>query len=160
MLVVCTFLLPGTSIPGPGVWTVFGLTFLIFAGAVVPVAMSVPRTGTRFTDFRARRELSRQSWGDIRGRIPRTVQAAIAVIFVLGWLSAMSVLVQVQGQPGRDGIRYFANDHGSLIPLTRAQYEHQLALGYRGFVSVGMMMCASIGLGLAGPSRPRNDRRA
>lgn len=149
VLVALTFALPGSSIPGAAVWLVFGLTFPIFAAALLPVALSQPRT--RFSDFGGRRVASRTLWAYARGRVPRRVAIGIAAVFLLGWLAGMSGLVQDEGQPERHGGRYYANDHGRLMPLTKQAYDQQLGYGYRGFTAMPMALCAvAVGLILVG----------
>lgn len=154
-----TFFVPGPSIPGWLVWPLFVLVFPVFGAALVPVALSANRSmpRTRWTDFSGRMAQSRQFQQGLIGRVPRVARFLIAGAFVAGWLAGMSSLGGSLGQPERHGDQYFSNNHGSLVPLTRTQYEHQVALGYRRFDGTAMAFYAvAAGLVLAGPTRRRD----
>jgi hypothetical protein len=152
VLVITTFVLPGTSIPGACVWAAVGLTLPIF-GAAVATAGHPVRLGSR--DFPALREQNRLYWHRVRERIPWPVAVVIAAIFLFGWFAAMTGISQLTGVPERHGAHYFSDNHGVLTPLTQVEYERQLAAGYRGFAAVSMGLCAvAAGLVRTDPLRP------
>jgi len=155
VLVICTFLLPGTSIPGAFVWTAFGLTFPVVGSVFVPGVVGM-RGGSRSRDFRGGGEQGRLYWRRARERVPLPVAGIIAAILVLGWLAGMSAVLHLSGGvPERHGDRYYSDNHGVLTPLTKAEYERQLAVGYRGFAAVSMALCAlAAGAIIADPLRP------
>jgi hypothetical protein len=142
LLVIATLLLPGTSIPGAFVLVAFGLTFPIFGAALAPFGLRM--SGNRFLR--------------LLGRLPRAVAVVYAAIYVLGLVAVTASFFQVVsagGVPERQGDHYFSNNHGALTPVTRAEYERQLASGYRGFAAGSMMFCATaVLLVLADPRRP------
>ena len=155
VLVICTFLLPGTSIPSAFVWAAFGLTFPVVGAALLPAALEA-HGGARFRDFAPRREEVSLYWRRARERVPPAVAVVIAVIFVLGWLAGMTAFFQLSGGlPERHGDHYVRDDHGVMTTLTRAEYEHQLTAWYRAFSAVSMGLCTiAAGLVLADPLRP------
>jgi hypothetical protein len=155
-LVICTFLLPGTSIPGAFVWLAFGLTFPVFGTAVLGLGM---RREARSRDFSVQRRRNRLLWRRIRERVPRAVLVVIGAVFLLAWLAGATAILQMKGGlPERNGDRYFTNNHGDLIPLTKADYERQLTVQYRGIAAISMGLCtAAAGLVLAGPLRPEDE---
>jgi hypothetical protein len=135
------------------VWFVFGLTFPVFAFALLPVALSQPRR--RFGDRSGHGAARRSLWTFVRSRVPHRVAIGIAAVFALGWLAVMSGILQVQGQPESRAGRYYANDHGRLIPLTKQAYDQQLDYGYRGFAGGAMALCAvTVGLIFVGRLPP------
>ena len=157
-LVICTFLLPGTSIPGALVWLVFGLMFPISAVAVWGLGV---RREPRSRDFSVQWERNRLLWRRILKRVPRAVLLAIGASFLLAWLAGTTAMLQMKGGlPEGHGDRYFTNNHGELIPLTKARYEHQLTVQYRAIAAVSMGLCSvATGLALVGPLRLEDEDR-
>lgn len=148
---VLSTLLPGVPImPGAVVALVFALVFPVFGIALVPVALSRPKVGLR--DMAARRTWKKELRATIRERIPATVRNVIVTVFVAAWLAAMSGILSAKGQPERHHGHYYANDHGSLIPLTKAGYDHQVAVEHRGFSAIAVAFYAiTVGLVMVGP---------
>jgi hypothetical protein len=154
-VVICTFTLPGTSIPAAFVWTAFGLTFPVVGSVLVPGVVGM-RGDSRSRDFAGGGEQARIYWRRARERVPLPVAAVIAAILVLGWLAGIPAFFQLSGGlPERHGDHYVRDDHGVVTTLTRAEAEHQLAAWYRGFAAEAMAMCAlAAGAILADPLRP------
>jgi hypothetical protein len=79
----------------------------------------------------------------------------IAVPVVIGlWATMMSTMPTLQGQPGRDQSGYYLNDHGSRIPLSKADYERAVAAQDRLFAPGATMFLIIAGLLTAYTPRP------
>ena len=61
-----------------------------------------------------------------------------------GW-SALTTF-GLQGQPEHDTTGYYLDDHGSHIPVSRAEYENDLAVQDRGFAAVATMFLLVAGV--------------
>jgi hypothetical protein len=71
---------------------------------------------------------------------------AVGVVFAAVWLSGIKALGDLPGQPEiRDGT-YYASNHGSLIPLTKNEYDAAVQAQLRLF-SGGVLMCSTVALG-------------
>ncbi len=53
---------------------------------------------------------------------------AYVVLFIGAWIVPMASIVSIGGHPTVKSGQYFLDDHGSLIPVTRAEYDHALVL--------------------------------
>jgi hypothetical protein len=78
-------------------------------------------------------ERGRFQWRGFLTGLPPVVVGGFVVLFVGVWLVEMSSISALGGQPTMSGGRHYLNDHGSLIPVTRAAYEHALVLQQRIF---------------------------
>jgi hypothetical protein len=65
--------------------------------------------------------------------LPVALVVAFIVLFVAVWLILMASITSIGGQPTMSGSHYYLNDHGTLIPVTRAAYRHALVLQQRIF---------------------------
>ena len=74
---------------------------------------------------------------------PWPALAAVAAL-ALGW-SALTTF-GLQGQPEHDTTGYYLDDHGSHIPVSRAEYENDLAVQDRGFAAVATMFLLVAGV--------------
>jgi hypothetical protein len=82
---------------------------------------------------RARRELDVPP-KEIGGVPFRMCVVAGCVLFALFFIGGSGIVLS-RGQPEMHHGRYFADDHGDLIPLTKAGYDHEVALGQRVFAA-------------------------
>jgi hypothetical protein len=78
----------------------------------------------------------RPRWRDVVAGVPPVLVVAFGVLFVGVWLASMSSIAGIGGQPTISGGRYYLNDHGSLIPVTKAVYEHAVVLQQRIFTLI------------------------
>jgi hypothetical protein len=101
-------------------WPQFVLVPLIFVVHFSSV-LRLARGGGRFR------------WRDLVAGVPPVLGLGFGVLFVGAWLVLMSSITRIGGQPAVSGGHYFLNDHGSLIAVTKAAYEHALALQQRIF---------------------------
>jgi hypothetical protein len=69
-------------------------------------------------------------------RIPWQASVAFVVLFVACWFIAGSAISEIGGQPTERGGQFFLNDHGSLIPVTHAEYLHAIVLSQRIFTLI------------------------
>ena len=147
VLVLLSYVVDGDRIPGAAVWGAFALAFPVFGAAMIQmlvVSRSRPRLEPLFRQgpWARKTEENKYLWQRARQRVPIWVMAIIVATWVVTWIAADSSMGHVPGQPERHGTRYFADDHGYLIPLSKAEYEHELALWYRGFAAIPMTFYA------------------
>src|SRR5438128_245196 len=77
--------------------------------------------------------------------IPRATRLAYSALFIATWAIALVSIIHLSGQPVQHGDHYFLNDHGNLIPVTRAAYRHALVLQSRIF-SLGPSVFFALGV--------------
>jgi hypothetical protein len=125
---VCVELLIAASTLAPDApvvpqWPQFLLFPLIFVVHFSSVLRVTPERGwLRF----------RQLLDGLTGLPPGLVIAFVG-LFVGAWLVLMLSIGSIGGQPTMSGGRYYLNDHGTFIPVTRAAYRHALVLQQRIF---------------------------
>lgn len=68
--------------------------------------------------------------------IPRRVSAVFLAFFFGCWWIAGQAIKQSRGVPSELHGRYFLNDHGSLIPVSHAEYLHAIVLHQRAFTLI------------------------
>jgi hypothetical protein len=136
LVIVVSTLLPGA--PWLPTWLVFALFASVFPlfGSLVLQGAADQEAGwlPKRSFFDPRRE--RPPWQQPPQRIPGAprqiwvaIGSLIAVLFFVGGSGMYGNL----GQPEVIHGRYYADEHGSLTPLTRQQYDHQVALTQRWF---------------------------
>lgn len=138
--VVSTYL-PGAPYVPDAVWVILFISiFPIFGSVVMEMAKRQRgRPRRRWNDFTGlTNEYYNRRWDHFRRTlrsVPPALRYGIPLAAVLLWGSMMFGITSLQGQPEIHNGRYFLNDHGSLIPVDRAGYEHGLALQERLFAS-------------------------
>jgi hypothetical protein len=92
-------------------------------------------------------------------RVPQAVwrisYAAWAAIF----LTVVSSVFRLTGNPEVVDGRYYSDDHGALTPLTRAGYDHLLQLHVRTFggIATAMLVGAGVMMMMARPLAASGD---
>ena len=134
--------LPGTSALGPDAFVVpfvlafplWGWMFLVLARRPHP-ALGGGSTGPRASDRR---------WtgvGSLIDAVPVPARVVLPVVFLGAWLIGLTAIGGLRGQPEIDPTtgRYVENDHGRLLPVSRADYLHAVAVQNRLFLSVALV---------------------
>lgn len=88
---------------------------------------------------------------DILRRVPRLVAGAFMCLFLGAWLAGLLSITHIRGQPTTQNGRRFLNDHGYLIPVSQAEYDHALVLQQRIFTLIPSVF---FGLGILANARP------
>jgi len=154
LLLTTTTSVPPTALGSAWV-PLFLANFVIFGAALIRLVTSampgLPRPDGR---------LRAADWQIVRRRAPASLLVVAVGAFVCGWLIGASSMNDLPGQPEQVNGDYFANDHGSLIPLTRAEYERAVTAQTRVFTS-GVMAFATVAvvMTLAAPLPPGRVRR-
>jgi hypothetical protein len=144
LLVVLLSFLPGAPLLPNGVQFIpFVMVFPIFGWAVIERAQQ---------QARSRASLPGQKWYE-RGMTTNTeanrgwtqmlvkfhkYRAFLVIgvsVVILMWIVMMISIVTLPGQPERAGNRYYLDDHGSHVPVTKAGYESAVAKGERMFAA-------------------------
>ena len=84
--------------------------------------------------------------------MPPAVTIGFVVLFFSVWIYLSLAIPTTSGQPFTSGGRYFLNNHGSTIAVTKAAYDHALAQGQRIF-TLGPSIIFAIGAMLHYPRR-------
>jgi hypothetical protein len=136
--------LPGAPYVPDAVWIVlFVLVFPIFGSVVfergVGRAGRAGRPRRRWNDLSGlTNQYDDGGWDQLRltlRSLPSALRYGIPVAAIFLFASMMFGIASLQGQPEIHNGRYFLDDHGSLIPVDHAGYEHGRALQERLFVS-------------------------
>jgi hypothetical protein len=154
--VVVLALLPGGPYLPDGVEFIpFVLAFPLFGWAVIERAQSQtprqrvqPRQKWYEVGITSNEEANR-GWERIWGEVHKyRVYLAIGIpLLVLLWILTMISIVSIQGQPVHSGDRYYLDDHGSHIPVTKAGYEAAFAKQQTIFAAIGtMFLLVSVGM--------------
>jgi hypothetical protein len=79
-----------------------------------------------------------------------------AALFLTLWLSFMltGLTTDIPGGPEEHNGRYYANDHGVLTAITRAEWEEASATSSRGFAGAAVMFAGLAALYLTQPDAP------
>jgi hypothetical protein len=118
---------------------------------LLPEGLIVPAYGITFAVMIAYK-LVEKRWDDtevlptsvmvVRWRWLRAVTIVVFAAFVVAAV-VYGVFGPSQevppGQPEMVGGAYYANNHGSLTPLTKAEYEHASRVGLMGFLTVAVL---------------------
>jgi hypothetical protein len=78
----------------------------------------------------------RPRFRDMVSGLPPLAIIGFVALFVGVWLMGITSITSIGGQPTVSGGHYYLNDHGSLIPVTKAGYEHALVLQQRIFTGI------------------------
>ncbi len=89
-------------------------------------------------------EGGRPRWRELLTGAPPVAVAAFVVLFVGAWLVLMASIGSIGGQPTMSGGRYYLDNHGTTLPVTKAAYEHSLLLQQRIF-TLGPSMFFALG---------------
>lgn len=105
------------------------------------------------------REPRRREPADLLEAVPRGARALIAVAGAAAGASFVTAMAALPGQPGYDpsSHRYSYDDHGTLIPATRAGYLHAVAVQDRLFLG-GAMLFTSIAAAVTYQERKRRKQ--
>lgn len=107
-----------------------GVSIAVFAGVFPVAAPAIIRYK------QARHRMERRGRPRIREFLASSGGRWAWAAFVLFWVVAMTGLLGGRGQAHeRDG-RYYLNNHGNYIEVTRQEFEHQQALSQRTFGAV------------------------
>lgn len=81
-----------------------------------------------------------RSAADWRDYIPRAARVPVTVIFVAVWVTSLATMSSLPGQPEYEPAshRYVYDDHGVLVPTTRAAWLHAVAAQNRLFLGVAL----------------------
>jgi hypothetical protein len=151
---VCVELLIAASTLAPDApvlpqWPQFLLFPLIFVVHFSSVLRVTPERGLlRF----------RQLLDSITG-LPPALVIGFLVLFLGAWLVLMVSIGSIGGQPTISGGHYYLNDHGTLIPVTRAAYRHALVLQQRIF-TLGPSVFFALGVLVHYPRRQTGTQPA
>ena len=118
-VIVLSTYLPGT----PFVPT--GLVLLLFVGVFPTFFIALWRAGYGGRRIRL--------WDILDGVPGLAVLGCVALLIISSTLVVGPAVSNLPGQPEIDNGRYEFNDHGQLIPATKAAYEHGVALNDRVF---------------------------
>lgn len=135
-IVVSTFIPGAPFVPLDVVLAVVGVTGLAFIAMV--------------SDF---------GWQDVTSLWVPGVVALVIVIPPLSFGVALTGFSALPGQPLMRHGRYYFNNHGQLLPTTRAGYEQGVASTQRLFAGIAITLSAATALGSAaiffsGSARP------
>jgi hypothetical protein len=97
---------------------------------------------------------------DMLQALPRRAQVLVAAAVPAAAVSFLSGLSGLQGQPEYDprSGRYFYDDHGVLIPTTRASYMHAVAAQNRIFLGVALVFTSYAAAVTYGKRSRHSDR--
>jgi hypothetical protein len=136
LLIAFTTVLPGAPLVPQ--WPQFALFPLVFV-----------------VHFRTIFLLRGRSTKEVFASIPRLRRFTFGALVVVVWGIGLYSILHIGGQPEQRGDYYFLNDHGSMIPVTRAAFRHALVLQTRIFTLVPSMFFA---IAVLLHSRPTTSR--
>ena len=147
---------PQTAAGLGDVWLpLFVAAFAVYGAALIR-ALTTSMPGLPRPDGRLR-GADRQI---VRRRVPTWLLVLTAVALGSAWLIGMTALVELPGQPEQVNGGYVANNHGELIPLTKAEYERAVAAQTRLFTGGALAFATiSVVITLAAPLPPGRFRR-
>ena len=169
LAIAVSTLLPGAPwTPGPAVAVAFVLVFPIFGSVVIEGSRAQAAQRVRRGAGQSRWDPARQkpAWAappSELGGSPGWAKATIGTIAFALWWVAGSGIVLIKGQPEKVNGGYYANNHGSLTPLTHAGYLHEQALQDRifsGGAAIFLLVAAILtwrDLPWPGPSAARHE---
>ena len=162
LLVVLSYL-PGAPIyPGGLVAVLFVSIFPLFGWAVIERSSTAARRPRRrWNDSRGiTNEDYNRAWKGVFdfARRYRTL-LLVGVLVVIGlWVSMISTIPTLQGQPTHDSTGYYLNDHGSHIPVSKAGYEKAVAAQDRLFAAGATLFLVVAGALTAYKPTPRSPQ--
>lgn len=119
LLIAASTLAPGAPVlPQWPQFVLVPLIFVIHFSAILRVQASGRR---------------RLRWREMVAEVPPVFVAAAVILLAGAWLVSMASLLRLGGQPTMSGGHYYLNDHGTLLPVRRAAYEHARVLEERIF---------------------------
>jgi hypothetical protein len=124
--VALTTIVPGAPLLPEWVWIPIFVGVFPVHIRTVRVAITIPKRSLRL----------RQLTGHVSFTGRLVVLATVIGALVL-WVSAMRGL---PGQPVQSGGRYYLNEHGDYIAVTRAQYLDAVAREERGFTAIAFIL--------------------
>jgi hypothetical protein len=160
LLVVLSFL-PGEPIYPTGLVSVlFICIFPLFGWAVIERAAGQRRgRRSRWNDFSGmtNADFNRtwQSLFDFLKRYRAILMVAVPIVVAL-WATMLSTMPTLHGQPEHDQAGYYLNDHGSRIPVSRADYERAVAGQDRLFAAGATTFLIVAGVMTAYRPKPRS----
>lgn len=169
-LVVVLALLPGAPyLPDGFEFIPFLMLFPLFGWAVIERARDQaarqrgkPRQKWYERGMTTNEEANR-SWDRMRQQAHKyRVLLAIGVpVLIVTWVLALYFIISIGGQPEHVGNRYYLDDHGSHIPVTKAGYENAVAKQELIFAAAGtMFLLGSAGLTLSFSPKERVNSAA
>lgn len=162
LLVVLSYL-PGAPLyPGGLGVLLFVSIFPLFGWAVIERSFTAARRPRRrWNDVRGiTNEDHNRAWQgvfDFAKRYRTLLFVAVAVVIGL-WVSLISTMPTLQGQPAHDSTGYYLNDHGSHIPVSKAGYERAIAAQDRLFAAGATIFLMVAGVLTAYPPTPRSPQ--
>jgi hypothetical protein len=128
--------------------------------AVVPLTLA-PAIGLGFVCWAVSRRFEKHGDAELsalarRSRLLYRIVAATFAAYVI--LAVIAAVLQpdqdwAAGQPEIIGGHYYLNVHGGLVPITKAEYQHDLRIGEMAFLSVAMLLNLANLFNLAGTGR-------
>jgi hypothetical protein len=79
---------------------------------------------------------------EIMNGLPRRLRYGNTAFAAAAFVVSIWSITQIRGQPERHGGHYFLNDHGSLIPVSHAGYQHGLIYQQRIFTLIPSLFFA------------------
>lgn len=148
LIVVALALLPGAPYLPDGIEFIpFGLAFPLFGWAVIERAMSqaarrnIQPRGKWYEVGMTSNEEAKRGW-HLTKALAHKYRVILAIgipALILLWILALISIVSIQGQPVHAGNKYYLDDHGSQIPVTKAGYEAAVAKQQTIFAAGGTM---------------------
>jgi len=139
LLVVLSYSPSAPIYPGGLAAVLFVSVFPLFGWAVIERSFTAARRPRRrWNDSRGiTNEDYNRAWKGVFDFAKRyRTLLLVAVPIVLGlWVSMISTMPTLQGQPTQDSTGYYLNDHGSHIPVSKAGYERAIAAQDRLFAA-------------------------
>jgi hypothetical protein len=149
LLIAASTLAPGAPlVPQWPQFVLFPLIFVVHFSSVL--RLTPERRGWR----ESLNGLSR-GW-ELLKDLPPALVLGFIVLFAGAWLVLMVSIGSIGGQPTMSGGRYFLNDHGDFIEVTKIVYEHALVLQQRIF-TLGPSVFFALGVLV---HYPRHDARS
>jgi hypothetical protein len=85
---------------------------------------------------------------DMLKRVPRGWLIAFGILAIAVWITTLGAIFSLPGQPEREpgSQRYAYDAHGVLIPVTRAEYLHAVAVQNRLFLGIALVFAMGTAL--------------
>jgi hypothetical protein len=99
-----------------------------------------------------------RGWAFVK-ELPPVLVIGFIVLFIGAWLAMMVSIASIGGQPTMSGGRYYLNDHGDFIPVTKIAYDHALVLQQRIF-TLGPSVFFALGVLVHYPRRQIGAQQA